>query len=440
MGGATRTDSAAFFEPFTLPGFRWTWLTVLAFNTGRYGLVLVGGQQAFRLTHSPMWSSLIMMFLLGPMLVLGPVTGALADRYNRIAIMRIACIIAGAACLVGALLDNVPGAQLSLVVGTSIIVGIGASLLSPAWQAIIPTVLGTRKLLGGGAFTRIAMQGGEFLGPAIGTPILIGLGPTEGFAYCAALYALGAATTLAIPIVDGTSTHEGELSRTVDRIVEGVRYIRDNRRVAGVILLTGCHCTLTMAFLGLLPGLASGRLHSASAYGALVTALGLGAIVGALALAFFSVRSTSAPVLLASGILSGVTLAGLGAASTVPAAIVAAGLSGAAQAVFMAASYTAIQTLTVNRFRGRVASVTSMITAGSMGVLGMAWGAAADATSESLVLVMLGGAFVVVVGVFYATFPALRTRHGLETADSDSYETEHAAGLETNPGVSPAAT
>lgn len=424
----------AFLEPFTLPGFRWTWLTVLIFNTGRYGLILVGGQEAFRLTGSPIWSSLIMMFLLGPMLVVGPVAGAVADRYNRIVLMRLAGLIAAAACGANALLRGLPEARLGVVVGVSVVVGMGSALFSPAWQAIVPSVLGARRLLGGGAFTRIAAQGGEFLGPALGTPIVLLLGPAAGFGYCAALFVLAAALTLWIPVADGQPTQALDRARTLTRVLQGVRYIRAERRVAGVIVLTGFHCTLTMAFLGLLPGFAAGRLDSPGAYGTLVTALGLGAITGALALAFFSARTATTPVLLGSAVGSGLLLVCLGVADSVPLAIAAAAFSGAAQAIFMAASYSAIQTMTASPFRGRVASVSTMLNAGSMGVLGLGWGAAADASSESLLLIVLGTAFLAVVAVFYLRFTPLRAWHGLDEAGGAALARPARLGLIDSPG------
>lgn len=79
-------------------------------------------------------------------------------------------------------------------------------------------------------------------------------------------------------------------------------------------------------------------------------------------------------MLLASAVGSGLLLVCLGVADSLPLAIAAAAFSGPAQAIFMAASYSAIQTMTLSSFRGR-ASVSTMLNAGSMGGLGLGWGA-----------------------------------------------------------------
>lgn len=401
----------AFLEPFRLPDFTWTWTSVLLANTGRYGVVLVGGDEAFRTTHSSLWSSLVVMLLLAPTLVFGPIAGALADRHSRKLIMRLACGVAVVGCLGGALIRGSASVRLGVVVGAAMIVGSAQSLFAPSWQALIPNILGERKLLAGGGFTRVAMQGGEFVGPLAVTPIVAILGIKPGFVFCAAAYAIAGALTLRLSTPERPVT---EPATVLHRVVEGVTYIRRNRRLAGVLTLTGFHCALTMAFLGMLPALAAGQLNDTSAYGPLVTTLGLGAIIGAFAVALFSRRLQSAPLLVVSGAASGVLLVALAAASSYRVALAFAFLASAAQAAFMSGSYSVIQTLTADHLRGRVSSVSNMLNAGSMGLLGLGWGAIADATSVPIVLGLLGASFVVVVGVYLATFPPLRTLGGLE--------------------------
>jgi len=406
----------SFLEPFKLAGFRWTWLCILLAASARYGLVLVGGREAFDITGSAMWTSLVMMFLLAPVVVLGPITGAMADRHLRSLLMGLALLVACAGCLAGALVSGSDQLRLGIVIASSVLVGVSGAMFGPAWQALIPVVLGARKLLGGGAFTRIAGQGGEFIGPAIGTPIVLGLGTRVGFAYCAALYLLAA---LLVPwLVRAEPRTERAVEPIWPRLVAGMHYVLGHRRVGGLLLLTALHCALTMGFLGLLPGLAAHRLHDADAYGAIVTALGLGAIVGALVLAVLSTRAVTTPALIACGLGSGAFQVWMGLAGSVTGALVAAFLTGAAQSTFMAASYSAVQTLTEERFRGRVASVSMMMTAGSMGLLGMAWAALADVWSEAFVLAVLGALFVLVVAVFLVLFTPLRTRGGLDVASS----------------------
>lgn len=272
---------------------------MLLANTGRYGVVLVGGDEAFQATHSSLWSSRVVMLLLAPTLVFGPIAGVLADRHSRKLIMRLACGVAVVGCLAGALIPGSATVRLGVVVGAAMIVGSAKSLFSPSGQALIPSILGERKLLAGGGFTRVAMQGGEFVGPLAVTPIVAVLGIKPGFVFCAAAYATAGALTMRLSTPERPVTAPATVLR---RVAEGVSYICRNRRLAGVLTLTGFHCALTMAFLGMLPALAAGQLDDTSAYGPLVTTLGLGAIIGAFAVALFSRRLQCAPL---GGVRSG---------------------------------------------------------------------------------------------------------------------------------------
>jgi MFS family permease len=351
------------------------------------------------------------MLLLSPTLVLGPLAGALADKHSRKMVMRLSCAVAAIGCLVGASIPGSETVRLGAVVTTGLIVGCAQSFFTPSWQALIPSILGTRKLLGAGALTRMAVQGGEFVGPLLAAPIVATLGIKPGYVLCALAYAVAGLITFRLT----TPERPAASPMTVwQRVVEGIGYVRTDRRLAGVLTLTGFHCALTMSFLGLLPTFAAHRLQNAHAYGPLVIALGLGAIVGAFVVALFSRRMRPAPLLIVAGVPSGALLIALATTTSYAPALVFSFLAGSAQVAFMSGSYAVLQTLAPDHLRGRVASVSNMLNAGSMGLLGLAWGAIADATSVPLVLGALGAAFVVVMMAYMITFPALRTANGLE--------------------------
>jgi MFS family permease len=111
-------------------------------------------------------------------------------------------------------------------------------------------------------------------------------------------------------------------------------------------------------------------------------------------------------VLFGSGFSSGAALAALGLVPTLPLAVAAAVLVGASDAVFMALAYTLAQRMTEDRMRARISSSQIVITAGSMSLLSMGWGAVVAPWGPGLALIVPGVAFVVVVAGFLR---ALRT-------------------------------
>src|SRR5439155_26521271 len=170
-----------------------------------------------------------------------------------------------------------------------------------AWNVIVPQLVPRDDLLNAISLAAIARQGSEFLGPALATPLFVLVGPAAAFGLCFLLYVLALLLTLPIPAV-----RPAGYSGMLEPIAEGLRYMRAVPVVWLLILLVGAHCTLTMAYMGLLPSFVAGTLHGGDRlFGTIMTVVGLGAILGSLALAAMTGRRHRGPWLLGTGIVSG---------------------------------------------------------------------------------------------------------------------------------------
>ena len=170
-----------FLPAFDRPPFRWVWLSVLGANSGRFCIVLVAGYEAYRVGHSATWSGSIMMVTLLPIIVVAPVAGGLADRYNRAVMMACGMGTATTACLLLTIVSLAGLVSLPLLVGLVALIGVGAAVQLPAWQAVLPGLLGRDRLLNGSMLAQMAQQGAELTGPAIGTAVLVAAGTTAAF-------------------------------------------------------------------------------------------------------------------------------------------------------------------------------------------------------------------------------------------------------------------
>lgn len=388
-----------FLSAFEQPGFASIWLSVLAANSGRFCVVLVAGYQAFHAGHSAVWSSAISMVILLPMVVVAPLAGGLADRVNRALLMAVGMGVALLAAVTATVLTATGTDSLPILVGLVLLIGTGGAVQAPAWQSILPGVLGARRLLNGSLLAQIAQQGAELTGPAIGTAVVALGGPVAGFALCALFYATGMLTAWRVRgLVGAPGGHHRGLFRPV---VEGLGYVLHRPTLALLMLFVALHCSLTMAFNGLLPALAAGHLGGGSAvYGLLLTSVGVGAVAGPLLVMVFGRRLRDVHVLFVAGFLSGATLALLGVVPTLALAVPIAAGVGASEATFMAVVYMLSQTMAADHMRGRVSSSQLVITAGSMSVLSMGWGALEGPWGPGLTLVVPGLAFVLAVLAF----------------------------------------
>lgn len=393
-----------FLEAFEAPGFIWVWLSVLAANSGRFCVILVAGYEAFVVGRSAFWSGSIAMVLMFPMIVVTPLAGGIADRFNRPLVMAAGMALATLAS-VAAALGSFGAVSLPLLIALTLLIGVGAAIQFPAWQAMIPGLVGPRRLLGGSLLAQIAQQGAELTGPAIGTAVLALGGPVAGFSLCAAFYLLGAIFAWHVRHLVATP-EGGPVERGVlGPVLRGLAYLFRHPQLRLLAAFVTLHCALTMAFLGILPSLASAHLGGGGGtYGAILTSVGLGAIGGPLLLMIAGRRLRDVYVLFGSGFLSGAALAALGLVPTLPAAIAAGVAVGAGDAVFMALAYTLAQRMTGEHMRARISSSQIVITAGSMSLLSMGWGALVDPWGPALALIVPGAAFVVVVAGFLRTF------------------------------------
>jgi predicted MFS family arabinose efflux permease len=118
-----------------------------------------------------------------------------------------------------------------------------------------------------------------------------------------------------------------------------------------------------MAYQGMLPMFVSIDLGAGgSAYGVLLTAIGLGAVLGSLALARVTDPRHRSALFVASLVGSGGCLTALGASSSLATAVVSGFLVGGTQAMFMSMTLAFIQASVDNQFRGRATSFYQMIT------------------------------------------------------------------------------
>jgi len=169
------------------------------------------------------------------------------------------------------------------------------------------------------------------------------------------------------------------------------------------------HCSLTMAYQGMLPMFVSMDLRAgAFSYGVLLSTIGLGAVIGSLALARFS-DSRYRPALFGLSLVgSGASLSIMGGAPSVGVAVVSGFFVGSTQAMFMSMTLALIQATVDDEFRGRATSFYQMITLAPMAVLGWGMGGLADVTEPRPLMVVSGLLFLVVMAAFAALSPQLR--------------------------------
>lgn len=423
-----------FFGAFEVRPFRWVWSAALSGNSGRFALILVAGWEAYRLGHhSSVWPGLVSFLLLAPTMCFGLVSGGFADRVSRAKQAASGQLLNAASCAAAGVLAVSGHLTLAGVLITTAVVGLGNSVQAPAWQSLIPALVGRERLLNAAALTRIAQQGAELTGPALGTIVLTSAGVGPVFFLCSAFYGCGSlmlwSARHASPAPRAGEAAEGILGP----IGRGLAYMRANPPLPTLISWVGLHCSLTMALFGILPAVASANLKGeAGAYGLLLTAFGVGSVAAPLLLMAIADRCRPASLLLVSALASSAPLVGLGFTHTEPVALALAMLAGGGQAAFMVGIFSSTMTVADDAMRGRVASIQLSLTTGTMGIASLGWAALVGLIAPGVVLALPGAVFLAV------SVPFARRRRGIDDGVLRGRQLKEPTALDQEAGMAKA--
>lgn len=396
MRNLLETTRDRFLLALQYPDYRNLWIATTFSASAAWALIIARGLLAFEITDGLLWSGVVTFAAMVPRLFATPISGFLADRFDRQMLLRwIFALNMGNNILLALLvMSGLVGpwilTLLALINGT-----LRASQMTTA-TALIPNLVPKDHLMNAIALNQATQQGARLAGALAIAPLLGLVNIESAFWLCSGLYFLGflqvsRVTTRSTGVIDKSQGFWANL-------FEGFVYVYKRPIIMSMVLLVLAHCAFTMSYESMLPGISEDKLGTGRVgVSWLIAGVGAGALFASVFLAgvrsesvrgklflFFAFSSALGPILLAWSDNTGLSIA-----ATV--------IMGANQAGFMTISHTIIQSLTEDHVRGRVAGVYSVHVGGSMAVTNMANAAFADIFSPSAVLIVGGLIFVVAV-------------------------------------------
>ncbi|CAA9565739.1 MAG: Uncharacterized MFS-type transporter [uncultured Thermomicrobiales bacterium] len=400
--GEAAAGHPAMFDALAVPDYRWLWLGSLVSNVGGWMQTIGSGWLVLQLTNSPFWLGMVSFAAALPILLFSLPAGVLADRVDRRRLLLVTQASAGVLALILALLTGFGLVRIWHILAITLLSGTVMAIHMPAWQAMIPDLVGKDRLMNAVGLNSAAFNGAGVVGPALAGLIVGAFGVAACFALNAASYLAVIAALFAIR----TPCIGSECRRNVmESLGEGLYFIRRRRLVFVFFALAAVISVAARPYLQLLPVFARDVLGGDSRfYGALMTANGAGALAGSLLTATLSQVPHKGLLLLVSAATLCTALIVFAIVPLVPVALGLLVLIGGSTTLFMSTTNTIIQTLTPDEVRGRVMSVWSLIAAGVMPLGSLLLGGAASLTGR-VALVVIAGAGVallatLVIGVF----------------------------------------
>ena len=192
-----RAPSGTIRAALRYPGFRWllSGLAVSQIGDWLYNLALV--VLVYDRTHSPMWAGITTAARIVPMVVLGPLGGIAADRFDRRRLM-IGCDIARTGLMV--VLALVAWAQLPVALAPLIAAAATAAAAPyiPCSSAVTPRLVSDADLPGANAARTSVVALGIVAGPALGGVLLFLGSPALAFGFNGLTFGFSALSVLAV--------------------------------------------------------------------------------------------------------------------------------------------------------------------------------------------------------------------------------------------------
>lgn len=371
------------------------------------------GWQMYDQTGSAFYLGLIGLVQFLPALLLILVTGSVADRYNRRAIVA-ACMVLSSLCAAAMLgLTMADAFEPTIVFAILVLFGIERAFAAPAVQSLAPNLVPTVDLANAVAWNSSSWQTASIIGPVAGG-LLYGASPVLAYSTSLAFF-LGAAVL--VFLVERPAQRVANKAVTKDTLLAGFRFIFGEKIVLGAISLD-LFAVLLGGAVALMPVFARDILTLGPwGLGLLRAAPGIGAILVAIALASYPVRHNAGVFMFVGVALFGVGTIMFGLSQTAWVSILALMLMGAADMASVYVRETLIALWTPDEVRGRVNAV-NMVFVGASNELGeFRAGTMAHFIGPVAAVVVGGVGTLAVAGLWAFGFPQLRKIDSLEAPE-----------------------
>jgi MFS family permease len=379
------------WAPLGEPLFRSLWIASVISYTGTWMQNVGAGWLMTQLTMNPLMVGLVQAAGAVPVFLVILPAGALADMVDRRRFLLLTqgwMVLASATLGILTLTSCVRPWVLLLF---TFLLGLGAVMNDPAWQAITPELVPAKQHASAVALNSAGFNVARAVGPAMGGLIVAAVG-------CGTTFLLNAFSFLGVILFLYRWKRPIEARRKTQRvwsaIGDGFSYVRESGLAKSVLLRTGAFSVAAVAMLALLPIIA--RPYGARGYGVLLGCFGLGALLGALALPRLREKlSVDGVVVTAILIFAGMTFAA-GRTETFTLLCVVMLVAGGAWIAILACLNVAAQTMCPAYVRARALSFYLLVLQGGMAVGATLWGALAkkigvpDALGVAAVALALG--------------------------------------------------
>jgi MFS family permease len=398
VGGRPAAAAGSAWAPLRDKVFRALWLAVLTSNIGTW-MQTVGAQ--WLLVDEPNAATLVALVQTAttlPIVLLALPAGVLADSFDRRLLLVAVQGFLIVACGLLAVLTFAGQMPPALLLTLTFLLGCGAALTAPAWQALVPDLVPRAQLPSAAALGSISVNLARALGPALAGVLIARLGVGAVFTLNALSFAVFA---LVLALRAPRSNREESPEPFVAALQAGARYVRNSPVVRRILLRSALFVVPASVLWALLPLVATRRLGlGAGGFGLLLASVGAGAVFGALLLPMARARLSTNRLLLAASLVEAAALVIAVTVGSFPVVVAALVPAGMAWLTVLSSLNASMQLFLPRWVRARGLAFHQLVLFGGQALGALVWGLVAEragltaAFAAAAVLLVLGGATV----------------------------------------------
>ncbi|HEY2813024.1 MAG TPA: MFS transporter [Acidimicrobiales bacterium] len=359
---SVRTTLDATFRSLRVRNFRLFFTGQLISQVGNWLTLVAQTLLVLKLTDSGIALGALAAAQFGPVLILGPWGGLVADRSDKRKLLLIVQTIAMMQSFALAVLGFSHSPPVLAVYAVAFIGGTTMAFDNPTRRAFVVEMVDQDDMNNAVSLNSALMTTSRVIGPAVAGLLVatVGFGwcfLLDGLSYIAVLVALWMMRTEELRAAPPTRRGKGQVR-------EGFRYARSVTAISVPLVMMGVIGTLSYNFQTVFPLFATRDLHGDdTTFTVLFSIVSVGALIGALGVARRTVISVRTVAMTALGY--GVGLSAMAIAPNQAIAFVLAPLLGFSSIAFLTASTAIVQIEAAPEMRGRVLALQAMLFLGS---------------------------------------------------------------------------
>ena len=401
--------------PLKYRNFRLLWTGWILGATGSWVHQVASMWLILELTNSPLMLGVSGIFMSVPFLITSLYGGALADRMDRLKLLRLAQVAATVLAVVPGVLAALGVIQVWHIDTLSFLSWTVSAFDGPARQAIVPSLVPRSDLMSAIALTSVVRRSTALVGPMIGGFAITLVGISGAFFVSAGF---DAAVLLTLLIMRSLPAQPEERRVPMGRaILDGFKLIRGNPVIYGILSMEAVN-TLLVTYQQLMPVFARDILQvGPTGFGFLYASPGVGALVGSALLFLMGDVKRKGLLFVTTVLIQPVTIMLFALSPWMVTSMLMLALSGVLDVIGGTVRNAMLQLSTGNQMRGRVMGMNMMVHRGLGPLSGLQAGAVATFAGAPFA-VAAGSALFIVYAIFLIfRVPELRRYEEKESAE-----------------------